>query len=64
MNNFHQLPSRMKDANAVRETRVTGAWKHEVRETELLNATQALERAGLDDPPKNALEFVVAFELN
>ena len=57
---LHQVTSCMKHADTVGETRVGSPRINEFRETELLNSTQTLKRASLDNTPNNILELSCA----
>jgi hypothetical protein len=58
VDDFHQLPSSVKDAHTVSESGVGCSGENEVRETKLLHPTESLECTRLHHPPHDILEFV------
>ncbi|CAH1652970.1 hypothetical protein CHELA40_50677 [Chelatococcus asaccharovorans] len=47
----------MENAEAMKQTRVSGAWINKIRKPKLLNSSQALEWARLNNAPKHLFDL-------
>jgi hypothetical protein len=57
LDHFHQPPSRVENADAMEQPRVSSARIDKVRKSELLDAPEPLKRASLDHAPKHVLQL-------